>query len=73
MVALRICVLVCAPAGQFPIKLIFYQDGFSLIKQSTIDTFHSAREGVPFIIVHETVENVMRSQFNIKTATANYI
>ena len=36
-------------------------------------TFYSAQEGIPFIIVHGIVENVMRSQFNIKSATAYWI
>ena len=51
MVALRICVIVCASTVQFPNKGI----------KSTTDAFCSAQEGMPFIIVPGTVENVMRS------------
>ena len=35
----------------------------------TIDVFYSAQQITPFIVVHGTVKNVMKSPFNIKNAT----
>ena len=64
MITLRICVLVHQQKNQ---------DGFSFIYQSTINIFYGAQQGMPFIIAHGKVEYVIRSRFNIKTATKNWI
>ena len=66
---------MCASIEQFPNKSLFIKtvSVTSSSLQSTIDVFYSAREDMSFIIVHGTVENVMRSRFSIKTANANRI
>ena len=74
MAALRICVLVCASREQFPNKRVFIKTVSVTSSNLQSMFFYSAQEGMSFIVVlGTTVENVMRSRFNIKAATANRI
>ena len=72
MSALRTCVLLCASSEQFQNKNVFIKT-VSVASSNLQSMFCSAQEGISFIIVHGTVENVVRSLFNIKTRTPNRI
>ena len=58
MVALKVCVLVCASTEQFPNKAFLsrrFQSHLAIYNRC----FYSAQEGTSFIIIHGTVENIM--------------
>ena len=72
MGVLRICVLVCASTEQFPSKSVFIK--MVSVKSSNLQSMlFIVLRRMSLIIVRGAVENVMRSRFNIKTATANRI
>ena len=72
MVVLRICVLVCASTEQFPSKSVFIKT--VSVKSSNLQSMlFIVLRRMSLMIVRGAVENVMRSRFNIKTATANRI
>ena len=68
MIALRIFVLACASAEQFPNKSVFIKT----LPVTSNNLQSMFLQCMSFIIVHWTVEIVMRSRINIKTATASW-
>ena len=72
MVALKICVSVRASTEQFTNKSAFIKM-VSVTSSNLQSTFFIVLRRLSFISVHGTVENVMGSRFNIKTATTNRI